>query len=52
MRAAIDWSHHLLDPHEQVVLRRLAVFAGGFTTNAASTVCGAGFTDDDVRGAI
>jgi hypothetical protein len=52
MRAAIDWSHNLLDRDEQVVLRRLAVFAGGFTMSAACIVCRAGFADDEVRRAI
>lgn len=30
LRAALEWSHHLLSPAEQAVLRRLSVFAGGF----------------------
>ena len=38
---AIDWSHDLLTPAEQVLFRRLAVFHGGFTLDAAERV-GAG----------
>lgn len=38
MRAAIDWSHDLLDPAEQTVFRRVAPFAGGFTLEAATCV--------------
>jgi predicted ATPase/DNA-binding winged helix-turn-helix (wHTH) protein len=36
--AALDWSHGLLDAAEQAVLRRLGVFAGGFTLELASAV--------------
>ena len=39
LRAALDWSHALLDEQEQAVFRRLAVFAGGFRISAAQTVC-------------
>jgi len=35
LRATIAWSHDLLLPAEQVLFRRLAVFAGGFTFDAA-----------------
>lgn len=38
LRAALEWSHQLLSPHEQAVLRRLAVFVGGFTLDAAQQV--------------
>ncbi|MEJ3651415.1 BTAD domain-containing putative transcriptional regulator [Actinomycetes bacterium KLBMP 9759] len=35
LRAAIDWSHELLDERERTVLRRVGVFAGGFVLEAA-----------------
>ena len=40
LRATLEWSHQLLDEPEQVLLRRLGVFAGGFTADAARVVCG------------
>lgn len=39
LRAAIDWSHDLLTEPEQILFRRFAVFAGGFTLEAAEAVC-------------
>jgi predicted ATPase len=39
LRAAIDWSYNLLSPSEQILLRRLSVFVGGWTLEAAETVC-------------
>jgi predicted ATPase/DNA-binding CsgD family transcriptional regulator len=39
LRAALDWSHDLLDPRERAAFRRLAVFAGGFQIAAAEAVC-------------
>jgi len=39
LRATIAWSHDLLDPAEQRLFRRLAVFAGGCTLEAAEAVC-------------
>ena len=38
--AALEWSHDLLTPDERCVLRRLAVFRGSFTADAATAVCG------------
>ena len=38
LQAAIAWSYDLLDPHEQALLRCLAVFAGGWTLEAAEVV--------------
>jgi predicted ATPase/class 3 adenylate cyclase len=38
MRAAIEWSHDLLDESERAVFSRLGVFAGGFTVEAAEEV--------------
>jgi predicted ATPase/DNA-binding CsgD family transcriptional regulator len=38
--AAIAWSHDLLDPAARVWFRRLAVFSGGFTLEAAQYVAG------------
>jgi predicted ATPase/class 3 adenylate cyclase/DNA-binding CsgD family transcriptional regulator len=40
LRASVDWSFDLLSDAECVLLRRLSVFAGGFTLEAAETVCG------------
>lgn len=39
LRALIDWSYDLLPPVEQRLLRRLPVFANGFTLEAAEAVC-------------
>src|SRR5262249_18290136 len=47
LRATLDWSHDLLDDDERTVFRRLGVFAGGFTPDAAEQVV----ADDQLRGA-
>jgi predicted ATPase/DNA-binding SARP family transcriptional activator len=39
LRAAIGWSYDLLTPEEQTLFRRLSVFDGGFTLEAAGQVC-------------
>ena len=41
LRATIGWSHDLLDAAERALFARLAVFAGGFTPEAAVAVCAA-----------
>ncbi len=40
MHAAVDWSYDLLFDDERRLLNRLSVFAGGFTLDAATRVCG------------
>ena len=40
LRAALTWSHDLLVPDERVLFRRLSVFVGGWTLEAAEQVCG------------
>jgi predicted ATPase/class 3 adenylate cyclase len=45
MRALIDWSYDLLSPQEQTLLRRVAVFSGGWTLDAATAVC----ADDELQ---
>ena len=39
LRAVVDWSWDLLDPAERVLLRRLAVFRGGWTLEAVEAIC-------------
>lgn len=39
MRALVDWSYNLLNDRERAVLNRTAVFAGGWTLEAASEIC-------------
>lgn len=39
LREAIGWSYDLLEPEEQAVFRRLAVFVGGCALDTAETVC-------------
>ncbi len=39
LRAAIDWSYDLLSEAQQATLRRLSVFAGGISLEAAEAVC-------------
>jgi predicted ATPase/DNA-binding SARP family transcriptional activator len=39
LRGALDWSYDLLSTEEQILLRRLSVFAGGWTLQAAETIC-------------
>jgi predicted ATPase/class 3 adenylate cyclase len=39
LRGALDWSHDLLSHNERALLRRLAVFAGSWTLEAAEVIC-------------
>ena len=39
LRATMDWSYELLSEAERKALRRLSVFAGGFTLRTATGVC-------------
>ena len=48
LHATLDWSHDLLSGDERVVLRRLSVFVGTFTLEAAQAVSGEGLDEDQV----
>lgn len=39
LRATVDWGHDLLSTEEQILWRRLSVFAGSFGIDAAEAVC-------------
>jgi predicted ATPase/class 3 adenylate cyclase len=47
LRAAIDWSYELLEPAEQRLLARLAVFSGGCTLEAIEETCSGGPVEPD-----
>jgi len=49
LRGAIGWSHELLEPAEQTLFRRLAVFSGGCSLEAVEQVCDG---DLDVLGSL
>jgi predicted ATPase/DNA-binding NarL/FixJ family response regulator len=49
LRATVDWSYGLLSGQERALLRRLAVFAGGWSLEAAEVVCaGEGLDSSEV----
>ena len=50
LRNAIAWSYDLLGREEQALYRRLAIFAGGCTLEAAEAICGGGVREEG-RGA-
>jgi len=39
LQATLDWSYDLLSPAEQTLLQRLSVFIGGWTLEAAESIC-------------
>jgi non-specific serine/threonine protein kinase len=47
LQAAIEWSYNLLTDSEQSMLKRLSVFAGGWTLEAAESVCSDQGADQD-----
>ncbi|MDN3020417.1 LuxR C-terminal-related transcriptional regulator [Streptomyces sp. S.PB5] len=53
LRSAVDWSHELCTPQEQLVWAWLSVFVGGFDLAAAEAVCGGeGLGSADVLDAV
>jgi predicted ATPase/class 3 adenylate cyclase/Tfp pilus assembly protein PilF len=42
LRSLIDWSYDMLPEKERILLRRLSIFAGGWTLNAAEEICADG----------
>jgi predicted ATPase/class 3 adenylate cyclase/DNA-binding CsgD family transcriptional regulator len=40
MRASLEWSYRLLEERERILYRRLGVFTGGWSLDAAERVCG------------
>lgn len=49
LRAMIDWSYDLLSDSEQLLFQRLAIFHGGWTLEAAESICsGAGLEFDAI----
>jgi non-specific serine/threonine protein kinase len=47
MRGAVGWSYDLLSADEKGLFRRLAVFSGGFTFEAAEAVCASHDSDEE-----
>jgi predicted ATPase/DNA-binding CsgD family transcriptional regulator len=47
LHATMDWSYELLGPKEQILFRRLSIFVGGFSLEAAESVCAGGAIEGD-----
>ena len=52
LQTAIDWSHQLLTPEEQMLWRRLCVFAGRFTIQDAEGIAGPGEVFDQLSSLV
>ncbi|MER6831219.1 tetratricopeptide repeat protein [Streptosporangium sp. NPDC000563] len=53
LRATVDWSYQQLNEPERILLRRLAVFTGGWTLDMAEQVCaGNALWAEDVLGVL
>lgn len=48
IRASLEWSSELLEPRDRRLMRRLAVFTGGWTATAARAVCASRDEDGEV----
>jgi len=49
LRGAIAWSYNLLNPHEQAFFRRLSVFVGGWTPEAATAIAANSDSDSEAE---
>jgi predicted ATPase/class 3 adenylate cyclase len=52
LRNTLQWSYDLLSGEEQRLFRRLSVFVGGCTLEAAEAVCGGGNTSDGMGSSV
>ena len=53
LRATFDWSYELLPERERLVMRRLAIFPGGFTLQAAEALVGdVDDSEDEITGRV